>query len=158
MATLPIGRRRKSSSRTSVVAALIGNLLVAASKIVAAAWTGSAAMTSEAVHSVVDTTNEMLLLYGIHRSKRKADLDHPFGHALRREASSDRADESQGFSSRRSAGVSARAAAASDTDQAASRLAIERINSCKLDGDFCSIPRSLTPISGADSFCSVPTS
>jgi cation diffusion facilitator family transporter len=80
MATLPIGRRRKSSSRTSVVAALIGNLLVAASKIVAAAWTGSAAMTSEAIHSVVDTTNEMLLLYGIHRSKRKADADHPFGH------------------------------------------------------------------------------
>ena len=80
MATLPIGRRKKSSSRTSVVAALIGDLLVAASKIVAAAWTGSAAMTSEAIHSVVDTTNEILLLYGIHRSKQKADADHPFGH------------------------------------------------------------------------------
>src|SRR6202140_3142219 len=80
MATLPIGRRKKSSSRTSVVAALIGDVLVAASKIVAAAWTGSAAMTSEAIHSVVDTTNEILLLYGIHRSKQKADADHPFGH------------------------------------------------------------------------------
>src|SRR5882757_4933683 len=80
MATLPIGRRKKSSSRTSVVAALIGDLLVAASKIVAAAWTGSAAMTSEAIHSVVDTTNEILLLYGIHRSKQKADAEHPFGH------------------------------------------------------------------------------
>jgi cation diffusion facilitator family transporter len=63
-----------------VVAALIGDLLVAASKIVAAVWTGSAAMTSEAIHSVVDTTNEILLLYGIHRSKQKADADHPFGH------------------------------------------------------------------------------
>jgi len=73
-------RRRKSSSRTSVVAALIGDLLVAASKIVAALWTGSAAMTSEAIHSVVDTTNEILLLYGIHRSKQKADADHPFGY------------------------------------------------------------------------------
>src|ERR1700730_13113542 len=73
-------RRRESSSRTSVVAALIGNLLVAASKIVAAVWTGSAAMTSEAIHSVVDTTNEILLLYGIHRSKQKADADHPFGY------------------------------------------------------------------------------
>src|ERR1700726_5204146 len=80
MATLPIGRRKKSSSRRSVVAALIADLLVAASKIVAAAWTGSAAMTSEAIHSVVDTTNEILLLYGIHRSKQKADADHPFGH------------------------------------------------------------------------------
>jgi cation diffusion facilitator family transporter len=80
MATLRIGRPKKSSSRTSVVAALIGDLLVAASKIVAAVWTGSAAMTSEAIHSVVDTTNEILLLYGIHRSKQKADADHPFGH------------------------------------------------------------------------------
>jgi cation diffusion facilitator family transporter len=63
-----------------VVAALIGDLLVAASKIVAALWTGSAAMTSEAIHSVVDTTNEILLLYGIHRSNQKADADHPFGY------------------------------------------------------------------------------
>src|SRR6202042_1605011 len=62
------------------VAALVGDLLVAASKIVAAAWTGSAAMTSEAIHSVVDSVNEILLLYGIHRSKQKADADHPFGH------------------------------------------------------------------------------
>jgi len=37
-------------------------------------------MTSEAIHSVVDTTNEILLLYGINRSKQKADADHPFGH------------------------------------------------------------------------------
>ena len=63
-----------------MVAALVGDLLVAASKIGAAIWTGSAAMASEAIHSVVDTTNEILLLYGIHRSKQKADADHPFGH------------------------------------------------------------------------------
>ena len=63
-----------------MVAALVGDLLVAASKILAAAWTGSAAMTSEAIHSIVDTTNEILLLYGIHRSKQKPDADHPFGH------------------------------------------------------------------------------
>jgi cation diffusion facilitator family transporter len=74
------GRRNKSSSQTSVVAALVGDLLVAASKIGAAIWTGSAAMASEAIHSVVDTTNEILLLYGIHRSKQKADAEHPFGH------------------------------------------------------------------------------
>jgi len=74
------GRRNKSSSQTSVVAALVGDLLVAASKIAAALWTGSAAMASEAIHSVVDTTNEILLLYGIHQSKQKADAEHPFGH------------------------------------------------------------------------------
>jgi cation diffusion facilitator family transporter len=74
------GRRNKSSSQTSVVAALVGNLLVAASKIAAALWTGSASMASEAIHSVVDTTNEILLLYGIHQSKQKADAEHPFGH------------------------------------------------------------------------------
>jgi cation diffusion facilitator family transporter len=53
---------------------------VAFSKIGAAIWTGSAAMTSEAIHSIVDTTNEILLLHGIHRSREKADTDHPFGH------------------------------------------------------------------------------
>ena len=37
-------------------------------------------MTSEAIHSIVDSTNEILLLYGIHRSRQKADIDHPFGH------------------------------------------------------------------------------
>src|SRR6202521_4399233 len=69
-----------TSSATAVYAALIGDILVAVSKAVAAVWTGSASMMSEAVHSFVDTTNEVLLLYGIHRSRRKADADHPFGH------------------------------------------------------------------------------
>ena len=73
-------RRKNAASQTSVVAALVGDLLVAASKIFAALRTGSAAMTSEAIHSIVDTTNEILLLYGIHRSKQKPDADHPFGH------------------------------------------------------------------------------
>src|ERR1700692_2124594 len=73
-------RGRRSSSTTAVYAALIGDLLVTACKTVAAVWTGSAAMMSETIHSFVDTTNELLLLYGIHRSKRKADANHPFGH------------------------------------------------------------------------------
>jgi cation diffusion facilitator family transporter len=68
------------SSTTSVWAALIGDVLVVASKAVAAALTGSAAMFSEAIHSFVDTVNEILLLYGIHRSRIGADADHPFGH------------------------------------------------------------------------------
>jgi cation diffusion facilitator family transporter len=73
-------RASKASSKSAVFVALIGNLLVATSKVGAALWTGSAAMTSEAIHSIVDTSNELLLLYGIRRAQRKADVDHPFGH------------------------------------------------------------------------------
>ena len=76
----PEQRSTNSSSTAVVYAALIGDILVAISKVGAAIWTGSAAMTSEAIHSIVDTTNEILLLYGIHRSRQKPDTDHPFGH------------------------------------------------------------------------------
>src|SRR5262245_24067310 len=69
-----------TSSRTVVFAALIGNLLVALTKFAAAGWTGSSAMVSEAVHSLVDTTNQVLLLYGIRRAARPADAQHPLGH------------------------------------------------------------------------------
>lgn len=61
-------------------AALLGNVLVALTKIAAAVVTGSAAMLSEAVHSVVDTGNELLLLYGLRKAARPPDADHPFGH------------------------------------------------------------------------------
>jgi cation diffusion facilitator family transporter len=70
----------KSGTNVAVWAALAGNLLVAASKFTAAAVTGSAAMLSEAVHSLVDTANEVLLLYGIARSQRPPDRVHPFGY------------------------------------------------------------------------------
>ena len=69
-----------AGSRTAVWAALIGNVLVAATKAGAAAFTGSSAMLSEAVHSFVDTGNEMLLLYGMRKAKQKADRDHPAGY------------------------------------------------------------------------------
>lgn len=69
-----------SSSKTTVYAALVSNILVAVTKIGAAIWTGSSAMTSEAVHSVVDTSNEVLLLYGYHRASRPADESHPLGY------------------------------------------------------------------------------
>ncbi|HEY9009952.1 MAG TPA: cation diffusion facilitator family transporter [Devosia sp.] len=70
----------QSGSRLVVYAALVGNGLIAITKFVAAAWTGSSAMLSEGVHSLVDTGNELLLLYGLHRAERPPDTGHPFGH------------------------------------------------------------------------------
>ena len=60
--------------------ALFGNVLVAVTKIIAATITGSSAMVSEAVHSIVDTANEGLLLHGYRRARRKPDLIHPLGY------------------------------------------------------------------------------
>ncbi len=69
-----------SGSKAVVWAALVGNVLVAATKAGAAVYTGSSAMLSEAVHSFIDTGNELLLLYGMRVAKKKADRDHPAGY------------------------------------------------------------------------------
>jgi cation diffusion facilitator family transporter len=69
-----------AKSKLVVYAACIGNALVALTKFVAAWWTGSSAMLSEAIHSLVDTANQLLLLYGIHRAARPPDDLHPLGH------------------------------------------------------------------------------
>jgi divalent metal cation (Fe/Co/Zn/Cd) transporter len=69
-----------ASSKKVIYAALIGNFLIALTKFIAFFVTKSAAMLSEGVHSVVDTSNQVLLLYGLRRAKQPADAQFPFGH------------------------------------------------------------------------------
>lgn len=69
----------KGSTRV-ILAALIGNALIAVTKFAAALITGSSAMISEGIHSLVDTGNQILLLYGLRQARRPPDRRFPFGH------------------------------------------------------------------------------
>ena len=68
----------------AVIAALLANLGIAVSKFIAFAFTGSSSMLSEAIHSVADSGNQVLLLVGNKRSKKAPDAQHQFGYGRRR--------------------------------------------------------------------------
>ncbi len=69
-----------SGSKKVIYAALIGNTLISITKFAAATVTGSSAMLSEGIHSLVDSGNQLLLLHGIKQAAKPADEDFPFGH------------------------------------------------------------------------------
>ncbi|MEX8547226.1 MAG: cation diffusion facilitator family transporter [Mucilaginibacter sp.] len=69
-----------ASTKLSIYSALAANLLIAATKFIAGAITNSGSMITEGIHSLVDTINELLLLLGMHKSKKQPDSAHPFGY------------------------------------------------------------------------------
>jgi cation diffusion facilitator family transporter len=70
----------EKSPNFAVYGALAANLAIAVTKFAVAMITGSSAMWSEGIHSSVDTGNQILMLIGLRRSRRPADVNHPFGH------------------------------------------------------------------------------
>jgi cation diffusion facilitator family transporter len=67
-------------NKASIYSALVADILIAATKFIAGAYTNSSSMISEGIHSLVDTINQVLLLYGLKRSRKPADNLRPFGY------------------------------------------------------------------------------
>lgn len=69
-----------NNNKKSIYSALAANLLIALTKFIAGSFTNSSSMISEGIHSTVDTVNQLLILYGLKRSKKAPDQSHPFGY------------------------------------------------------------------------------
>ncbi len=74
------GAGPEGESPKAVIAAVLANIAIGIVKFIAAAISGSSAMISEGIHSIVDSGNGLLILFGIKRAQRKPDLEHPFGY------------------------------------------------------------------------------
>ncbi|MEZ4267650.1 MAG: cation diffusion facilitator family transporter [Myxococcota bacterium] len=72
------------NSTTSVITGLSANALVTVAKFIGFGVSGSGALLSEAIHSVADTSNQALLLFGLHASEREPDAEHPYGYGRAR--------------------------------------------------------------------------
>ena len=70
-----------SESFGAIIAAILANIGIGVIKFIAAAISGSSAMVSEGIHSIVDSGNGLLLLFGMRRAAREPDLEHPFGYS-----------------------------------------------------------------------------
>ena len=75
------GTGEPSESLAAIIAAILANIGIGIIKFIAAAISGSSAMVSEGIHSIVDSGNGLLLLFGMKRAARKPDLEHPFGYS-----------------------------------------------------------------------------
>ena len=73
-----------SGGGRAIIAAFLANMGIALAKFIAWALSGSASMLAEAIHSVADSCNQLLLLFGGRQAKRKADSQHPFGYGRER--------------------------------------------------------------------------
>ena len=87
-ASLPDGQDARTAdnqpqgeSPKAVIAAVLANIAIGIVKFIAAAISGSSAMLSEGVHSIVDSGNGLLILFGMKRAERRPDLEHPFGYS-----------------------------------------------------------------------------
>jgi divalent metal cation (Fe/Co/Zn/Cd) transporter len=70
----------ENQSRLAIIAAIAGNIAIAVTKFIAAGLTGSSAMLSEGINSLLIPENGGLMLLGIHKSQQAPDFEHPFGH------------------------------------------------------------------------------
>src|SRR5262245_29367358 len=70
---------RETEKPTQVYAGAAGNAVIAGSRLVGASVSGSYTMLSEGIHSIADTGNPLLLVFGLRKSREAADADHPFG-------------------------------------------------------------------------------
>ena len=75
------GEGPQGESPKAVIAAVLANIAIGIVKFIAAAVSGSSAMISEGIHSIVDSGNGLLILFGMKRAQRKPDLAHPFGYS-----------------------------------------------------------------------------